>query len=71
MRFKANLQEAYLEREEPEQTSGAAGYGRANNVKHDEMEDIFMNFALATAACDAAFTKLTTTNRNMSTQLRQ
>ena len=30
-----------------------------------------MNFALATAALDAAFTKLTTTKNNLYTQLRQ
>ena len=35
------------------------------------MEDAFMNFALATAARDEAFTELTTKNGNLSTQLRQ
>ena len=32
------------------------------------MEDTFMNFASVTAARDAAFTKLTTTHGNLSTQ---
>ena len=32
VRFKAHSQESYLYREEPEQTTGAAGYGGANNV---------------------------------------
>ena len=35
------------------------------------MEDTFMNSVLATAARDAAFTKLTTTNGNLYTQLKQ
>ena len=43
------------------------GYDSANNVKHGEMEDAFMNFASATSARDAAFTKMTTTNDNLST----
>ena len=47
------------------------GYGSANNVKHGETEDDFMDFASTTASLDAVFTKLTTKNRNMSTQLRQ
>ena len=42
-----------------------------NNVKYGEMEDAFMNFMSETSARDSAFTKLTTTNRNVSTQLRQ
>ena len=33
------------------------------------MEDAFMNFVLVTSAQDAAFTKLTTTNVNLTTQL--
>ena len=40
-------------------------------MKHGEMEYTFMNLALETAARDAAFTGLTMTNGNMSTQLRQ
>ena len=39
-------------------------------VKRGEMEDTFMNFVLATAAHDAAFTKLTTTTGNQSKKLR-
>ena len=46
-------------------------YGSANNVKHGEMEDAFMNFVLVTAAQDSEFTKLATTNGNLYTQLRQ
>ena len=71
VRFKAHLQEAYLDREEIEQTTGAVGYDSAKNVKHSEIADAFMNFAPATAAHDAAFTELTTTNRNMSRKSRQ
>ena len=59
-----------MDREEIEQIAGAAGYGRSNNIKHGEMEDSFMNFTSVTAAWDAAFTKMTTTNVNLSTQLR-
>ena len=40
-------------------------------MKHCEIEDYFMNFALATTAWDAAFIELTTTDGNLSTQLRQ
>ena len=69
MCFKANLHEAYLDREDLEQTAGAAGYGSVNNIKYDKMEDAFVNFVSATAARDAAFTKLTKTNGNLSTQL--
>ena len=69
VRFKAHFQEAYLNREDIEQKTGATGYGSFNNVKHGEMEDAFMNFALAMAARDVAFTKLTTKNGNLSTQL--
>ena len=36
IRFKAHLQEAYLDREEIEQTTGAVGYDSAKNVKHGE-----------------------------------
>ena len=35
------------------------------------MENTFMNFASVTASWDADFTKLTTTNGNLSTYLRQ
>ena len=70
MRFKAHLQEAYLDREELEQTSVAACYGSANNIKNGEMEDAFTNFASEIAARDADFTELTTTNVNLPTQLR-
>ena len=66
-----HFQEAYLDREELEQTTSVAGYGSANNVKHGEMEDSFMNFVSATAARDAAFIKLTMRNGNLSTQWRQ
>ena len=48
VRFKNKFQEAYLGREELEQTEGAAGYGSANNVKHGEMDNAFMNFASVT-----------------------
>ena len=50
-------------------TAGAAGYGSANNVKHGKMEDAFMNFALAKAAGDPAFTKLLTRNSNLYTKM--
>ena len=43
VRFKENFQESCLDREYPEQTAGAEGYGSANNVKYGEMEDAFMN----------------------------
>ena len=46
-------------------------YGSVNNIKHGKMENTFMNFASVTASWDAAFTKLTTTNGNLSTYLRQ
>ena len=71
VRFKSYFKEAYLEREEIEHTDGAEGYGRANNVKHGDMEDAFMIFASATAARDAVFTEITTKNDNLFTQLRQ
>ena len=51
--------------------TGSVGYGSDNNVKHGEMEDSLIDFTLATAAYDAAFTKMTTANGNLSTQLRQ
>ena len=70
MQFKTHFQEAYLDREELEKTAGAAGCGSANNIKHREMEDAFMNFALLTAARDAEFTELMTTNANLTTKLR-
>ena len=38
-------------------------YGSANNVKHGEMEDSFMNFTPAMAACDAAFIEMNGTKR--------
>ena len=68
--FKARFRESYPDREELEQTEGAADYSSVNNVKHGEMEDAFMHFASETAVRDAAFTELTTTNGNLSTQLR-
>ena len=71
VRFKSHFQEACLDREELDQTSGAAGYGSSNNVKHIVMEDSSMHLASATEARDAAFTKLTKTNGNLSTKLRQ
>ena len=69
--FKANLQEENLDMEILDQTAGEAGYGSANNVKHVETKDSFMDFGLAMASCDAVFTKLTTKNGNLTTQLRQ
>ena len=71
VQLELHFQESYLDREELEQTAGAAGYGSANNEKHGKMRDAFMNFASSTAARDAAFTKLTTTNGTLSTQSRQ
>ena len=68
--LKSHFQEACIDREEIEQTSGAAGYGSANSVKHGEMEDTFMVFASAAAEKYVAVTGLTTTNGNLSTQLR-
>ena len=65
VQFKSHFQEAYLDIEEPEQTARAAGYGSSNNVKHGEMEDYFMNFALATEARGAAFTGMTTKIGNL------
>ena len=50
MCFKANLHEAYLDREDLEQTAGAAGYGSVNNIKYDKMEDAFVNFVTTTAS---------------------
>ena len=70
-RLKSHFQEAYLDKEELEKTARISGCGSPNNLKHGEMEDAFMNFASATSARDAAFTKLTTTNGNFLTQLRQ
>ena len=70
MRFKACVQKYYPYREELEQTELVAGYGSSYNIQHGDMEDDFMNFSSATAACDAAFTELTTTNGNLYTQLR-
>ena len=51
--------------------AGAVGYGSDINVKHGEIEDAFMNFASATASRGTAFTNITMTNGNLSTQLRQ
>ena len=68
--FRGNLQYSYLDKEKLEKTAVAAGCSSANNVKHGEIEDAFMNFASATAENDAAFTELTKTTGNMSTQLR-
>ena len=39
-------------------------------MKHGEMEDTFMHFALENESHDAEFTKLTTTTGNQSKQLR-
>ena len=50
--------------------SGAAGYGSNNNVKHGKMKITFMNLGSTEEACDSAFTKLTTANGNMYTELR-
>ena len=69
--FQGTFPGTKLEREELEQSEGAACYNNTNNIKHDEMEDAFMNFASATIAWDAAFTNLATANCNMSTKLRQ
>ena len=71
VQFKAHFQASYLYREELEHTSRVACYGSAKNVKYGKMEDAFMNLASDTAAKDADFTKLTTINGNLSTQLRQ
>ena len=71
LNLNAHSQEAYLDREELEQNAGLAGYGSTKNMKHGEMEDDFMIFALEMVAHDAAFKKVTTTNKNMSTKLRQ
>ena len=68
---KALIQEAYQYKEELEKTARLAGYDRSNNVKHGRMEDTIMNFTSETKARDAAFIKLTTTNRNLYKQLRQ
>ena len=56
--FKSHFQDAYLDREDTKQTAGSAGYGSAKNVKHGEIEDDFINLALATSARDSEFTKL-------------
>ena len=69
MHFKLYFREAYIYRYELEQTAVSMGYGSANNVNHGEIEDAFVNFELATASRYAAFTKLTTTNRNLSKKL--
>ena len=61
----------YLDREELEQASGAEGHGRAKNVEDSGMKYSYVNFASATAAHDAVFTGLTTTNGDLSAQLRQ
>ena len=66
VRFKAYFQEVYLDMEELKQTAGAEEYGISNNVKHGKMKDIFMNFASATAAQDAALTQPNTTSGNLS-----
>ena len=68
--LKENLQSSYLDREKLDQTEVSADCSSANNVKHGEMEDTFMNFAFAIAAHDSAFPEVTMTTRNMSTQLR-
>ena len=39
-----------LDREDLEQTAGAAGYGSVNNIKYDKMEDAFVNFVTTTAS---------------------
>ena len=69
--LKAHFQGTYMDWEYLRKTSGAAGYGSANNVKHEKMEDDFMHFVSETASRDADFIKMTTTNGNLSTQLRQ
>ena len=71
VRFKSHFQEACLEREELDQTAGAAGYGSSKNVKHGDMEDSSTHLASATEARDAAFTELTKTNGNLSKKLKQ
>ena len=71
VRLKFNFQEAHLEIEQLEQTAGAPGYGSVNSIKNGEIQDAFMDFESATASRDSAFTKITTTNFNLSTQLRQ
>ena len=70
VRLKANLQEAYLEKEDLKQTEGATGYGITNNVKYGEMEDAFMSFALATVVRNADPTNMMTTNGKFPNQSR-
>ena len=71
VRFMAHFQEAYLNREELELKAGTEKYESDNNVKHGKIEHSFMNFFSATAASNADFTKMTTTNGSLYTQLRQ
>ena len=67
MHFRAHFWEAYLDREELEQTAGEAGYESTNNVKHGKIEDDFVNVVPTTAARDTNFAELTKTNGNLST----
>ena len=70
VRFKTHFQEAHLDWEELKQTAGAAEYRSENNVKHGEMKELFMDFSSVTAERDSAFTELTTSNVNLTKQLR-
>ena len=71
VRLRSHFQRAYLDREEIDHTAGTAGYGSANNFKNGDMEDALTNLVTDTAAMDAAFTEITMTNGNLSTELRQ
>ena len=71
VRFKTHFQEAHLDWEELKQTAGAAEYRSENNVKHGEMKELFMDFSSVTAERDSAFTELTTSNVNLTKQLKQ
>ena len=68
--FQNEFQEAYLNREELKK-GGDGRIREQKHLKHGEMEETFMNFVSATAERDAAFTELTTTDTNLTTQLRQ
>ena len=58
-------------REHIKQKEVESGYGSANNIKHGDMDDAFMNFLSAAAAQDTDLAKAKTNNVNLSTQLRK
>ena len=66
--FQSAFQEAHLEREEINQTAGASGHERANNVKHIEMEYVFIHFSSLMTVIDAALTELRMINGNLTSQ---